>query len=61
METDPTNLFHHSWCLFVLTDLTLDKMVTIIPDNICKCIFMNEKFGIFNQISVKCVSKGSID
>ena len=31
------------------------------PDNILKCIFMNEKLCILIQISLKCVPNGQID
>ena len=36
-------------------------MATIFTDNIFKCIFINEKFCIFIQISLKFVPKGPID
>ena len=39
-----------------LTDLPLNKM-----ENIFKCIFMNEKFWILIQVSLKIVYKGLID
>ena len=39
----------------------LDKMATILADDISKCIFINEKFSMWIQISQKFVPKGPID
>ena len=36
-------------------------MAAIFADDIFKCIFMNEKFRIEMEISLKFVPKGSID
>ena len=36
-------------------------MAAISADDIFKCIFMNEKFCISNQISLRFVPKGPID
>ena len=45
----------------MLIHLPLDKMATILADNIFKRIFVNENVRISIQISLKSVSKGSID
>ena len=44
-----------------LTHLPLDKMAAILADDIFNCIFLNEKFCILIQISLKFVPKGPID
>ena len=44
-----------------LTHLPLDKMGTVLADYSFKCIFMNEKFLIAIQISLKLVPRGPID
>ena len=44
----------------VLTHLPLDKMADILGD-IFRCIFVNEKCYILNEISLKFVPKGPID
>ena len=36
-------------------------MATILADDIFRCIFMNEKFCILIEISLKFVPKGLID
>ena len=36
-------------------------MTIILADDIFKCIFINEKFCILIQVSLKCVAKGDID
>ena len=36
-------------------------MATILPDDIFKCIFLNEKVCIVIQISLKFVPRGPID
>ena len=41
----------------VLTYLPLDKMAANLADDTFMCIFMNEKFGILIQISLKFVPK----
>ena len=38
-----------------------DKMVAIFADDILKLIFFNEKYCIYNKISLKHVHKGSVD
>ena len=45
----------------VLTHLTLDKIAAGLAYDIFKCIFLNEKFNIVIQISLKFVPKGPID
>ena len=44
-----------------LTHLPLDKMAAILADSILKWIFLNEKFCISIQFSLKFVPKGPID
>ena len=44
----------------MLTHLPLDKMAAIFADDIFKCIFLNEKFCILIQISVKFIARGPI-
>ena len=44
-----------------LTHLSLDKMATILADNIFKCIFLNENVRILIQISLKFVPRSPID
>ena len=44
-----------------LTHLPLDKMATILTDDIFKCIFVNEKFSILIPVSLKFVPKVRID
>ena len=44
-----------------LTHLPLDKMVVMLADDIFKCIFLNEKFGIVIRISLKFIPKDPID
>ena len=44
-----------------LTHLPLDKMATILADNIFKSIFLNENNWIPTQISLKFVSKSLVD
>ena len=39
----------------------LDKMAAILADDIFNCIFLNEKFCISIEISMKFVPKGPID
>ena len=39
----------------------LDKMATILADNVFKCILYNWKFWILNKVSLKFVPKGPID
>ena len=36
-------------------------MATISQDNIFRCIFINKNFGILIKISLKFVTKGTID
>ena len=36
-------------------------MAAILADDIFKCIFFNEKFGVLIKISLKFVPKGPID
>ena len=43
-----------------LTHLPLDKMATILADDILKHIFFNEKTQISIKISLKFVLKGAI-
>ena len=40
---------------------SVDKMAAILADDIFKCIFLNEKFCILIQISLKFICKGPID
>ena len=47
--------------LLTLTQLPLDKMAAILADDIFRCIFMNEKFCILIEISLKFVPKGPIN
>ena len=47
--------------LYALTHLPLDKMAATFADNIFRCIFVNEKFCILIEISLKFVPKGPID
>ena len=44
----------------ILTHLPLDKMATILADNIFKYIFVNENFCILIDISLKFVPKGQV-
>ena len=44
----------------LLTHFPLDNMAAILADNIFRCIFMNEKFCILIEISLKFVPKGTI-
>ena len=44
-----------------LTHLSPGQNGRHFADDIFKCIFMNEKFGILIPISLKFVSKGPID
>ena len=44
-----------------LTCLPLDKMATILADDIFKCIFFNENDWILIQISLKFVYRSPID
>ena len=46
--------------LYVLTHLPLDRMAAILTD-IFKCNFLNEKFCILIEISLKFVPSGLID
>ena len=43
------------------THLPLDKMTTILSDVIFQGIFLNEKFRMLMNISLKFVHKGLID
>ena len=45
----------------VLYHLPLDNMAAILANDIFKCIFLNENVRISIKISLKFVSKGSID
>ena len=45
----------------VLTHLPLDKIVTILADDIFKCIFLNENDRFPIQISMKFVRRNPID
>ena len=45
----------------LLTHLPLNKMATILADNIFKCSFLNENVRISTKISLKFVNKGRID
>ena len=45
----------------VLTHLLLDKMATILANDIFKCIFLNENIKFFIQISLKFVPQDPID
>ena len=47
--------------LQVLSHLPLDKMAANSADDICKCIFINEKFCILIRISLKFLPRGPID
>ena len=44
----------------MLTHLPLDKMAATFADDIFKCIFLNKKFCILIQISVKFIARGPI-
>ena len=46
--------------LFLLTHLPLDKMATIVADNIFKCIFLNENDRIPIQIWLKFVPRSPV-
>ena len=55
---------HYSWDvvdLMMSTHLPLDTLTHHFPNNIFKCIFVNEKFCILIQISLKFIPKGPID
>ena len=41
--------------------IAVDKMASILADDIFKCIFLNEKFCIVIRISLKFVPNGPID
>ena len=45
----------------LLTDLPLDKMAATLADGISRCIFMNEKFCILIETSLKFVPKVPIN
>ena len=45
----------------MLTHLTLNKMATILADNIFKCILLDENDRILIKISLKFVCRSSID
>ena len=47
--------------LFPVKSSSLDKMATIVADDIFKCIFVNEKDKSLIQISLKLVPRGPID
>ena len=42
-------------------DLPLDKMATILADDILKCIFLNQKVPMLIKISLRFDPKGLID
>ena len=44
-----------------LTRLPQDNMAPHFTDDIFRCIFMNENFGILIEISLKFVPMGPID
>ena len=41
-----------------LTHLPLDKMAATFADDVFRCISVNEKFCVLNEISLKFVPKG---
>ena len=45
----------------ISTHLPLDKMAANIPDDIFRCVFVNEKFCILIEISLKFDPFGPID
>ena len=54
-----TSVTSSLWRTFLtLTQLPLDKMAANLADDIFRCIFMNEKFCILIEISLKFVPKG---
>ena len=54
-------MIHYEVIFHTLIHLPLDKNGRHFPDDILKCIFMNEKNGILIQISLKFVPKGPIN
>ena len=44
-----------------LTHLPLDKMTTVVADDIFKCIFLNEAVRYLTKTSLEFVPKGLID
>ena len=59
IQTDSSNCYNSE--KQILTHLPLDKRAAIFADNMFECIFMNEKFCISIQISLKCVPEGPFD
>ena len=51
---------HHILCK-PLTHLSLDKMATVLADDILKCIFLNENDDIPIEISLKLVPRSPIN
>ena len=47
--------------MYILTHIPLDKMTTILADDISKPIFLNEKLWIMIEISLKFVPKVPIN
>ena len=59
METTSDRI--DTWMVDTLTHLPLDKMATILADDIFNGIFFNEKCCISIQISLKFVPNGPVD
>ena len=57
----PGSPLQHFQVYVTLTHLPLDKMATILADDIFKCIFLSENDRISIQISLKLVPKSPID
>ena len=57
-HTTATTSIKHT---YPLTHLSLDKMSAILADDIFKCIFLNENYGIPIRISLKFVPMSLID
>ena len=53
----------HQYCSvsFTLTDLSLDKMGTILADKIFNCISLNENDRIWIQIPLKYIPRSPVD
>ena len=54
-------VYHWYFRSFILTHISLNKMVAISADGISKCIFLNENNRISIQISLKAVSMNAIN
>ena len=61
LTTESNTIRANSLRVYLINSSPPEPNVRHFADDILKCIFVNEKFGILVKISLKFVPKGQID